>query len=166
MREWDRSAERRPRRKRQKEVDRQKEFSSSVLFTWPFSVSRKASQKDSTVWPVLFPVRPAQFFFKILVHVISYLNDSKGPGSGGCRRPGKSRCLNLLHLGVLGQPVSPHILHVGIDVIDGAEVVGPGAQFAELCGVLLVLHVVADGQLPSFLKGFIPSLWPSAPPVM
>ena len=29
-------------------MDRQKEFSSSVLFTWPFSVSRKASQKDSS----------------------------------------------------------------------------------------------------------------------
>ena len=42
-----------------------------------------------------FPFCPAQFFFKILVHVISYLNDSKGPGSGGCRRPGKIAVLEF-----------------------------------------------------------------------
>lgn len=77
----------------------------------------------------------------------------------------KSRCLNLLHLEVLRQPVRPHLLHVEIDVIDSAEVIGAGAQLGELCGVLLVLHIIADGQLPSFLKGFMPSLLPSAPPV-
>ena len=65
----------------------------------------------------------------------------------------KSRCLNLLHLEVLRQPVRPHLLHVEIDVIDSAEVIGAGAQLGELCGVLLVLHVIADGPVAFLLEG-------------